>query len=342
MRPTESVAAKPKLPQHDVADLSLAPAGEARIEWAAEQMPVLARIAERFAAEQPLAGATIGLCLHVTAETAILVRALAGGGADVALCAANPLSTQDDVAAALVAGDRLEVFARHGEDLDTFAAHVGALVAREPDITLDDGADLLTRAARGAAGGRRADARRDRGDDDRARAAARHGGRGPARLPGDRRQRGAHRARLQRPLRHRPVDARRHPARDERPARRRRRRGRRLRLDRQGDRAARPGARRQRHRLRGRPDPRAGGAHGGLRGDDGARGRRARRRLHHRHRQQRRADRRALRAHEGRRDPRQRRALRRGDRPRRRSTASRAPTARCARSSRSTSSTGAG
>ncbi len=98
------MAAKPKLPQHDVADLSLAPAGEARIAWAAEQMPVLARIADRFAAEQPLAGATIGLCLHVTAETAVLARALAGGGADVALCAANPLSTQDDVAAALVAG----------------------------------------------------------------------------------------------------------------------------------------------------------------------------------------------------------------------------------------------
>lgn len=135
---------QPKLPPHDVADLSLAPAGEARIAWAAAQMTVLARIADRFAAEQPLAGATIGMCLHVTAETAVLARALAGGGADVALCAANPLSTQDDVAAALVRGDRLEVYARHGEDLDTYAAHVGALVAREPDITLDDGADLVT------------------------------------------------------------------------------------------------------------------------------------------------------------------------------------------------------
>jgi len=136
--------AKPKLPPHDIADLSLAPAGAARVAWSAAQMPVLARIAERFAQEQPLAGATIAMCLHVTAETAVLARALAGGGADVALCAANPLSTQDDVAAALVREDRLSVHARHGEDLDTYAAHVGALVALEPDITLDDGADLIT------------------------------------------------------------------------------------------------------------------------------------------------------------------------------------------------------
>ena len=78
---------------HDIADANLAPAGEARIAWAGAQMTVLARIADRFAAEQPLAGVTIGMCLHVTAETAVLARALAGGGADVALCAANPLST---------------------------------------------------------------------------------------------------------------------------------------------------------------------------------------------------------------------------------------------------------
>ena len=84
------------------------------------------------------------MCLHVTAETANLARVLAAGGARVALCAANPLSTQDDVAAALVAGDGLEVHAIHGEDLDAYAAHVGALVAGEPQITLDDGADLIT------------------------------------------------------------------------------------------------------------------------------------------------------------------------------------------------------
>ena len=134
----------PKLPPHDVADLGLAEAGAARVAWAGAQMPVLARIAERFAIDRPLDGVSIGICLHVTAETATLARALAAGGADVALCAANPLSTQDDVAAALVSGDRLEVYARHGEDLDRYAEHVGALVAREPDVTLDDGADLIT------------------------------------------------------------------------------------------------------------------------------------------------------------------------------------------------------
>jgi len=134
----------PKLPPHDVADLGLAEAGAARVAWAGAQMPVLARIAERFSVDRPLDGVSIGICLHVTAETATLARALAAGGADVALCAANPLSTQDDVAAALVSGDRLEVYARHGEDLDRYAQHVGALVAREPDVTLDDGADLIT------------------------------------------------------------------------------------------------------------------------------------------------------------------------------------------------------
>ena len=134
----------PKLPPHDVADLGLAEAGAARVAWAGAQMPVLARIAERFKVDRPLDGVSIGICLHVTAETATLARALAAGGADVALCAANPLSTQDDVAAALVSRDRLEVYARHGEDLDRYAEHVGALVAREPDVTLDDGADLIT------------------------------------------------------------------------------------------------------------------------------------------------------------------------------------------------------
>ena len=134
----------PKLPPHDVADLGLAEAGAARVAWAGAQMPVLARIAERFAVDRPLDGVSIGVCLHVTAETATLARALAAGGADVALCAANPLSTQDDVAAALVTRDGLEVYARHGEDLDRYAEHVGALVARGPDVTLDDGADLIT------------------------------------------------------------------------------------------------------------------------------------------------------------------------------------------------------
>ena len=133
-----------KLPPHDVADLGLAEAGDARIAWAAGQMPVLRRIGERFAEDRPLEGVTVALCLHVTAETANLVRVLVAGGADAALCAANPLSTQDDVAAALVAGDGVEVYAVRGEDLDRYAAHVGALVERDPDVTVDDGADLVT------------------------------------------------------------------------------------------------------------------------------------------------------------------------------------------------------
>ena len=135
---------------HDVADLSLAPDGEARIGWAGGQMPVLARIRERFASERPLAGIRIGACLHITAETANLVRTLRAGGATVALCSANPLSTQDDVAAALVLADGIEVRALRGEDLDTYVEHVLALLEGHPQVTIDDGADLLVTAhARG-------------------------------------------------------------------------------------------------------------------------------------------------------------------------------------------------
>ena len=105
-------------------------------------MPVLARIGERFAAERPLDGVRVAVCLHVTAETANLTRALLAGGADVALCSANPLSTQDDVAAALA--EEIEVHAVGGEDLDTYAKHVGKLAKGRPQITIDDGADLLT------------------------------------------------------------------------------------------------------------------------------------------------------------------------------------------------------
>ncbi|HEX5618999.1 MAG TPA: adenosylhomocysteinase [Solirubrobacteraceae bacterium] len=127
----------------EVADTTLADAGEARIEWAAGQMPVLRSIAERFAAERPLDGLVVGACLHVTSETAVLVRTLAAGGADVALCASNPFATQDDVAAALATAGA-EVHAVRGDDADAWAARVAAVVARAPRITLDDGADLLT------------------------------------------------------------------------------------------------------------------------------------------------------------------------------------------------------
>jgi adenosylhomocysteinase len=127
----------------DIADPSSADAGRARIDWADAQMPVLRSIGERFAAQRPLEGVAVGACLHVTSETANLVRALRAGGAAIALCAPNPLSTQDDVAAALVA-EGVEVHAVNGEDMDSWAAHVAAVVAGGPQVTLDDGADLIT------------------------------------------------------------------------------------------------------------------------------------------------------------------------------------------------------
>lgn len=128
---------------HDIADASLAAAGALRIEWARGRMPVLATIRERFERERPLDGLTIGACLHVTTETANLMTTLRAGGADVMLCASNPLSTQDDVAAALVA-DGIPVFAVRGEDNDSYYSHLRAVLDAEPDITMDDGADLVT------------------------------------------------------------------------------------------------------------------------------------------------------------------------------------------------------
>jgi adenosylhomocysteinase len=124
-------------------DPGLAREGQARIEWADGQMPVLRSIRERLAGDRPLAGLRVGACLHVTAETACLVRALAAGGAEVALAAANPLTTQDDVVAALVA-DGCAAYGRRGEDADAYAAGVVAVVDGAPQVTLDDGADLLT------------------------------------------------------------------------------------------------------------------------------------------------------------------------------------------------------
>ena len=117
-------------------------AGLARIEWADAQMPVLRSIRERFASERPLAGVRVAACLHITAETANLVRTLVAGGAEAALTAANPLSTQDDVVAAL--GDDVDVRGRRGEDVDAYVANVLALVEGRPQVTLDDGADLLS------------------------------------------------------------------------------------------------------------------------------------------------------------------------------------------------------
>ena len=128
---------------HDVTDLGLADAGRLKIEWADRQMPVLAGIRERFAAERPLEGWRIGACLHVTAETANLMRTLASGGADAVLCSSNPLSTQDDVAASLVVHHGIPVYAIKGEDRDSYYRHIGAALDHRPHITMDDGADLV-------------------------------------------------------------------------------------------------------------------------------------------------------------------------------------------------------
>jgi adenosylhomocysteinase len=138
--------ARTQLPPHEIADLGLAPAGASRIAWAGGQMPVLARVQARFGEDRPLEGVRIAACLHVTAETANLVLALAAGGATVSLCSANPLSTQDDVAAALVYEHGVEVRALRGEDVETYAGHVRALLDGRPQVTVDDGADLLMTA----------------------------------------------------------------------------------------------------------------------------------------------------------------------------------------------------
>ncbi len=129
--------------RYDVKDLALAPEGSRRIEWADRQMPVLAAIRDRFEREQPLNGHRVAACLHVTTETAGLMRALKAGGADVVLCASNPLSTQDDVAAALVEEFDVSVFAIKGEDHDTYYSHIEAAVDHKPHLTMDDGADVI-------------------------------------------------------------------------------------------------------------------------------------------------------------------------------------------------------
>jgi len=128
----------------DIADPGLAEAGDARIDWARRAMPVLGLVAERFAAEQPLLGLTVAACLHVTAESAVLIRALRAGGARVLLAASNPLSTQDDTAAALAqAGSGISVFARAGVDRETYYAHIRRAVEPGPDLVIDDGGDLV-------------------------------------------------------------------------------------------------------------------------------------------------------------------------------------------------------
>src|SRR6059058_2397108 len=129
----------------DVSDLGLAERGRSRIAWAANEMTVLSLIRERFEKERPLDGLRIGACLHVTTETANLVEALQAGGAEVALCASNPLSTQDDVAAALCDQDGISVYAVKGEDNESYYRHIDSVLDRHPHLTMDDGADLVGR-----------------------------------------------------------------------------------------------------------------------------------------------------------------------------------------------------
>ena len=129
---------------HDIKDSSLADEGRLRIEWANQSMPVLDRIKKRFEKERPLEGIRVGACLHVTTETASLMQTLKAGGAQANLCASNPLSTQDDVAASLVQHDNIPVFAINGEDNKTYYEHINAVLDAKPQITLDDGADLVS------------------------------------------------------------------------------------------------------------------------------------------------------------------------------------------------------
>ncbi|TLY44980.1 MAG: adenosylhomocysteinase, partial [Nitrospirae bacterium] len=129
---------------YDVKDLKLADQGRMRIEWAEESMPVLRLVRKRFAKERPLRGVRIAACLHVTTETANLMQSLQAGGAEVRLCASNPLSTQDDAAASLVAHDHIPTFAIKGEDKKTYYKHILAALGHNPTITMDDGCDLVS------------------------------------------------------------------------------------------------------------------------------------------------------------------------------------------------------
>ena len=300
--------------KHDVKDLALSVEGVRRIEWADRQMPVLSAIRERFVKEQPLAGYRVSACLHVTTETANLARTLKAGGADVVLVASNPLSTQDDVAAALVDAYDISDLRDQGRgQRHLLLAHRGR---GRPQAAPDDGRRRRRdrRPPLGTARAARRHHRRHRGDDDRRDPpqGAREGRQ--ARLPRDRRQRRQDQAPVRQPLRHRAVDDRRDHPRDERPPRRPQVRGRRLRLVRPRRRDAGQGDGRARDRDRGRPDAGARGRDGRLRGADDGRRREDRRHLRHRDRRQVGDRQAALPAAQGRRDPRQHGALQRRDR----------------------------
>src|SRR6059058_2043660 len=129
--------------EHDIKDISLAPQGKRRIDWAEREMPVLRLIRERFASEQPLKGTRLIACAHITTETANLARALQAGGAESLLISSNPLSTQDDVAASLVSDCGIPVYAMKGETTDTYRRHVQTALEFHPDIIIDDGSDVV-------------------------------------------------------------------------------------------------------------------------------------------------------------------------------------------------------
>src|SRR5437899_3779134 len=130
--------------RHDIKDLKLAEDGQRMIEWAAQEMPVLEQIRERFKREQPLKGQRLSACLHITTETANLAITLKAGGADLMLCASNPLSTQDDVASALVSEYSIPTYAIKGEDEQTYYRHINAVLDHKPQMTMDDGCDLVS------------------------------------------------------------------------------------------------------------------------------------------------------------------------------------------------------
>jgi len=130
--------------KYDIKDIKLADKGRLRIEWAEQNMPVLRLIRERFKKQKPLKGLRVGCCLHVTTETANLMETLKAGGAEVRLCASNPLSTQDDVAASLVKHTQIGVYAIRAEDNKTYYKHIDAVLENKPQITIDDGADLVS------------------------------------------------------------------------------------------------------------------------------------------------------------------------------------------------------
>ena len=130
--------------KYDIKNIDLAKKGALRIEWASNNMPVLNLIAKRFAKEKPLKGLKVAACLHVTTETGVLMEVLKSGGANIFLCASNPLSTQDDVAASLAKNLKISVFSIKGEDTKTYYKHIQAVLAAKPDITMDDGADLVS------------------------------------------------------------------------------------------------------------------------------------------------------------------------------------------------------